>query len=247
MYIHSFLSRFFTCLLLGSTCQAVAVPPEPDCSDIQCLGNPVLIERNGSYMRATHAKDGSIIGVYEHSDGVHDTIRVVKSTDAGASWKKIGDVVTVDDKKQNVGNPHILGVQSGRLLVASRLHDRNTTDPRRYKYYRLAVHGSDDDGVTWKKIGIIAERVGGDFNGLWEPFLRQSRDGTLQAFYSSEIINSDQDNLMKISKDGGKSWSTETIVSGKDLNTRDGMTGVANIDNKGNVMQVCPVLVLSLR
>ncbi|POR36833.1 Uncharacterized protein TPAR_02958 [Tolypocladium paradoxum] len=187
-------------------------------------------------MRATRAKDGSIIGVYEAPDGPNAVIRVVKSTDAGVSWKAIGSVTSVLAKTHSISNPFIVQHPDGRLLATSRNHDRISTDD--YTYFRISLFGSDDGGATWSNLGNIDERRRDGVNGLWEPFLRVSRDGTLQAFYSSENNKDDQDNIMKISKDNGKTWSKPMPVSGQDKKSRDGMTGVADVDDKGNVICV---------
>lgn len=73
-------------------------------------------------------------------------------------------------------------------------------------------------------------------SGLWEPFLRLAQDGILQCYYSAENNSGDRDGFMKYSKDGGATWSNWITVSGGDVTSRDGMIGVAPIDNDGNLM-----------
>ena len=67
-------------------------------------------------------------------------------------------------------------------------------------------------------------------HGNWEPFLRNAQDGkTLQLYYSRENSAADQDSLMRTSTDGGRSWTTATVISGQDRTSRDGMLGVAAV------------------
>ena len=76
-------------------------------------------------------------------------------------------------------------------------------------------------------------------HGNWEPFLRMSHAGELQFYYSRELTPGDQDNLMRISLDEGVSWSNARIVSGMDIEMRDGMMGIAEIEpGKGVLMTV---------
>ena len=65
--------------------------------------------------------------------------------------------------------------------------------------------------------------------GVWEPFLRNAADGSLQLYYSKEIAANDQDSIMRISRDGGASWGDEVTISGEGLKRRDGMIGVASM------------------
>ncbi|KND86905.1 hypothetical protein TOPH_08448 [Tolypocladium ophioglossoides CBS 100239] len=230
----SFRAFFLNLLALASLnciphCVAVSSGVTPD-------GEQWIVDAHGTYMRATWATDGSIIGVYEDTDGPKAVIRVVKSTNSGISWQAIGSVTSVVTETHSIGNPFILQLPNGRLLATSRNHDRKSAHD--YTYFRIALFGSDDGGANWSSLGNIAERRRDGINGLWEPFLRVSRNGTIQAFYSSENNAYDQDNIMKISKDNGESWSSPMPVSGQDIRSRDGMTGVANVDDEGNVICV---------
>lgn len=85
---------------------------------------------------------------------------------------------------------------------------------------------------------VVEEHVPSGVNGLWEPFLRIARDGSVQCYYSAENSADNQDNFMKYSTDGGATWSHWVAVSGGDRSSRDGMASVAPIDNNGNLMSV---------
>lgn len=65
--------------------------------------------------------------------------------------------------------------------------------------------------------------------GLWEPFLRTSADGsTIQLYYSKETPTNDQSIVQRTSTDSGQSWSAEKIVIGV-VSKRDGMPSVATV------------------
>jgi hypothetical protein len=51
----------------------------------------------------------------------------------------------------------------------------------------------------------------------------------LQFYYSRELGGRDQDNLMRASQDEGLSWSEAQIISGLEVETRDGMLGLQEI------------------
>src|SRR5438045_3316613 len=69
--------------------------------------------------------------------------------------------------------------------------------------------------------------------GLWEPFLRNAKDGSLQIYYSRENSRSSQYSILRISQDGGSTWDAARIVSGAGINARDGMIGGASFDDDG--------------
>lgn len=184
-------------------------------------------------MRATRLNDGNIIGGYAATDSGSRVLRAVRSDDGGASWQALGIVTSVDPTATDLDNAYPLQLPSGRILFAFRNHDRSGSG---WSYYRLTLCYSDDGGVTWSFLTQIEERAASGVNGIWEPLLRISSDGTLQVYYSSENASNDQDNVMKTSTDGGATWSGQTIVSGDGVTSRDGMVGVANIDDNGNVM-----------
>lgn len=119
----------------------------------------------------------------------------------------------------------------GRVIYAYRNHDIDSSTGD-YTYYRVTVSYSDDFGLSWLFLSQVVERAATTTNnGLWEPFLRLANDGTtIQCYYSSEDAADDQNNFMKYSEDGGQTWSDEIAVSGQDVTSRDGMTGVAVVD-----------------
>ncbi|KAF5518364.1 hypothetical protein CGCA056_v010873 [Colletotrichum aenigma] len=200
-------------------------------------GEPVVIDTNSHYLRVSFMNDGSLIGGYGATEGDTKIMRVVKSTDGAQSWQHIGEVFRGPVAKHDMDNAFPLQLPSGRILYAYRNHDRTGADLH-YTYFRISVSYSDDGGKNFKYLSTVEEHVPSGVNGLWEPFLRIAKDGTLQCYYSAENSADDQDNFMKYSKDGGQTWSSWVKVSGGDLLSRDGMVGVAPIDNNGNLIAV---------
>lgn len=199
----------------------------------------MVIDPNGVYIRASPLKgDGWIIAGYAATEGSEKILRASKSTDNAQSWTFVGEVARANDTTRDLDNAMPLQLASGRIVYAYRNHDR--TGPDTYSYYRITISYSDDGGKSWEFLSQVVERAAdttpGQKNGFWEPFLRVAGDGTLQAYYSSEKNDAEQDNLMRYSTDGGVTWSDEIIMVSEKKDARDGMTGVADVDGKGRLM-----------
>ena len=192
-------------------------------------GSPVDMTsgEGGTYPRANFLQDGSIIGAYTAFPDGNNTLTLVTSTNGGASWSFLGTAATRPSDSSNLDNPYPLQLPSGRVLLAYRNHD---VDPSTgdYTYYRITISYSDDNGATWLYLCDAATMPGGPI-GIWEPFLRNAEDGSLQLYFSKENAADDQDTIEQISTDGGSTWGAEMTISGADFTSRDGMTGVATI------------------
>lgn len=138
-----------------------------------------------------------------------------------------GDVARGPSNANDIDNPYILQLPSGRLIVAFRNHSKDSSNGS-YTYFRITICYSDDLGKSWLFLSEPAAKPG-PVNGLWEPFLRNALDGSLQLYYSRENAFDDQDTLEHFSTDGGASWSAAQTISGAGLTSRDGMTGVATV------------------
>lgn len=216
--------------LVGAAASALA----PVVSAISPVSEPSVVG-NGAYMRVTPLSDGSLFGGYAATEGDTKILRVVKSTNGGASWNPVGEVTRTKLEAMDTDNAFVLQLPTGRILMAFRNHDR-VVGTDNFSHYRLTLCASDDGGVTWFFLSQIEERIAAaDKNGLWEPLLRIARNGELQVYYSAENRGSDQDNLMKTSRDGGQTWSQPRTVSGAGIESRDGMVGVAEM-NDGTLM-----------
>ena len=202
------------------------------------VGRRVVDDGGGIYMRAAHLQDGSIIAAYAWGGGADHQLRVVKTTNEGASWSVIGTIASGDSNLHDIDNVNLIQLPNGRILAAFRNHDRQSSSGP-YTWYRITVCYSDDGGATWHFLSQALEHAAGNNNGIWEPFLRVANNGQVQLYYSLETENfqnnADQDNQMRTSSDGGATWSNWIGVSGQGLTSRDGMTGVADLGS-GNLM-----------
>ncbi|KAL1966252.1 hypothetical protein VTN77DRAFT_4605 [Rasamsonia byssochlamydoides] len=190
----------------------------------------------GTYPRANYLSDGSIIGAYTAFEDGYSIITLVRSTDGGGTWSPLGTAARALTKENDMDNPYPLQLPNGRVLVAFRNHSKNPSTGS-YTFYRITICYSDDNGKSWRYLSTPASDPGGP-NGIWEPFLRNAADGTLQLFYSRENSATDQDSLMRTSTDGGTTWSSASVISRAELkDARDGMIGVAET-NDGDLLAV---------
>ena len=192
-------------------------------------GSPVDMTsgEGGTYPRANFLSDGSLLGAYAATVGDDKQLTLVKSTDNGGSWSTIGTAATRPTNSSDLDNPYPLQLPDGRVLLAYRNHDKDASTGD-YTFFRIDISYSDDNGVSWTYLSTPATMPGGSI-GIWEPFLRDAQDSSLQIYYSKENAADDQDTIEQISTDGGADWGDAMTISGQDFTSRDGMTGVATI------------------
>ena len=138
-----------------------------------------------------------------------------------------GEVTRGASNANDIDNPYVIQLASGRVLCAFRNHSKDPSNGA-YTYFRITVAYSDDNGKSWSFLSQPAADPG-PVNGSWEPFLRNAQDGSLQIYYSRENSAVDQDTLERFSTDGGNTWTAPQTISGMDLTSRDGMTGVTTL------------------
>jgi hypothetical protein len=193
-----------------------------------------------SYTRVSFMNDNSLIAGYAATaagpNGTETVLRVARSTDSAQSWQPLGEIFRALTAEHDINNAFPMQLPSGRVIYAYRNHDRTGTDLH-YTWFRISISYSDDGGKSWLYLSTVIERAPQGVNGLWEPFLRIARDGSIQCYYSSESASNVQVVLMQVSKDGGVTWGTPiSVAGGGSLISRDGMVGVAPVDNDGNLM-----------
>lgn len=200
---------------------------------VSASGAVVTVASSGAYLRVNSVafSDGTsgLVGGYADTSGSDKILRVVQSNNTGASWDVVGSVASGPAATQELDNPFLLQIEpGGRILYAFRNHDKDPATGD-YTYYRITVSYSDDFGASWLYLSQVVERAAtATNNGVWEPFLRLANDGTtIQCYYSSEDAADDQNSFMRYSTDRGATWSDEVAVSGQNVTSRDGMTGVA--------------------
>lgn len=174
-----FLQLVKAFFLIGS---AVASP-----GNVYQAGGQTVIDPNGEYMRVSFMNDGSMIGGYTAHENGQSILRVVQSTDGASSWHFLGEVFRGDEATHDIDNAMPLQLPSGRIIYAYRNHDRTGSDWH-YTWFRISISYSDDGGKSFKYLSTVEEHapVPNTASGLWEPFLRLARDGTLQCYYSAE-------------------------------------------------------------
>jgi len=138
-----------------------------------------------------------------------------------------GEVTRGASNSNDIDNPYVLQLSSGRIICAFRNHSKDPSNGA-YTFFRISIAYSDDSGKSWTFLSQPAADPG-PVNGNWEPFLRNAQDGTLQIYYSRENSAADQDTLERSSTDGGATWTEAQTISGAGMTSRDGMTGVTTV------------------
>ncbi|KAK4221481.1 Sialidase [Podospora fimiseda] len=255
-------SPILTTLTILTTTTTTSLPsPSPQLLKIIKAGEPSLINPGAVYIRAAslfnnkNKTSSSIIVGYAapHPQNPRwKSLLTSISNDGGLSWQYRGQVThtqnpfSSNQKKdrpfsQDIDNSFILQLPSGRLLYAFRNHDMRRKKGSSWKpeYFRITICASDDNGLEWFYLSQVDQNVasvrGGEKNGIWEPFLRLGLKGEVQVYYSEEKLENRQENVMRYSHDGGKTWSEEKIIvsDGPDFwpigwygISKDGMIGV---------------------
>lgn len=195
----------------------------------------VLHDASATYPRLTRLTDGSILLAFTHLEAPTRILTVKRSTDNGKTFEPWGEITRCDG---DCGNLFLLEVPAtekqpqSRILAAFRNHD--VVDPKANRhliYFRITVCESLDGGRTWQYVSQAAEKPAP--MGLWEPFMRIGDKGEVQMTYSQELEPKDQDSIMRVSYDQGKTWSAAKTVTGGDEKLRDGMTGIAATTDRG--------------
>lgn len=214
--------------------------PNQPLPSVHRAADPILIDPAGVYIRATPLRTsdntpGAILVGYTTHSPTLTTLRVAHSLDSARSWQHLSDVWQIPRDGHDVDNAMPLQLPSGRILYAFRNHDRNAQGG--YMRFRITVCASDDEGRSWRFLSHVEDRApNGQYSGVWEPFLRVGRDGEeVQVYYSREKRLEEQENLVKVSRDGGETWEGPVIVS-EGRGSRDGMVGVAEVDESGTLM-----------
>jgi photosystem II stability/assembly factor-like uncharacterized protein len=189
-------------------------------------GDPVVFGTSGTYPRAIRLADDSLLGIYTENSGSNHTLITVHSDDNGQSWEPWGQVDTREAATSDLDNGYVHQLPTGEVLATFRNHDKSGND---WTYYRITVCISTDGGASWTYHSTADERAAtpGTANGLWEPYLQNALDGSLQLYYSRENAGDDQDSLLRVSTNRGVDWTDPETISGEDVVARDGMLGVA--------------------
>ncbi len=208
---------------LYSSCTDIATTPLPTTSG----GAPVIIER----------PDGVLIAAYNRTANKVASIDTYISNDKGATWSYLSNILSVpmvSGTSLSIANAFLRQLSDGRIIAAYRYHNGPTvSDTTSFKTFRLQSKISTDGGVTWGNAATI-EQI--DYPqsssvGIWEPYIIEKPDKTLQVYYAKELSQScasngtPQDVIMRQSTNGGVSWSGPTTALHRGV-SREGVPAV---------------------
>ncbi|KAK3372604.1 Sialidase [Podospora didyma] len=190
------------------------------------VGAPITFGREpgSDYPRAIVTRNGTLLATYLWNDGTTTKIVTKKSPDQGATWMGPVEVISWDAKLAQLKNPFLFQTSSGTLLCSYLIREiRSDGKPRHMTFNVDQSTDGGDNGIQ----------------GEWEPFLCEDPDGTLQAYYSHELSPNDQDIVLRMSNDGGKTWGAFINILGAGVpDVRPGMPQVLSLDGKGNLLMV---------
>lgn len=147
--------------------------------------------------------NASALGVIEAPNSTYRRLVLLARTSASADapWAATGAVVAAANAANatDLSNGFLLRMRSGVILCAFRHHD----SANEARVYRIQVVSSSNGGVTWSAAVTVTEGL----VGVWEPFLSQDASGEVRVYYSAELTNGgEQDIVRQSSSDGGRSW-----------------------------------------
>lgn len=196
-------------------------------------GKIICLNHNGD-------NNGTLLVTYEQFERKENGIvfPVYRSTDEGRSWEHISDIPFSNARHEyyKKWQPHIYelprkvgDMEEGTILLAGNsFNDRNT---------ELQLFKSTDIGQTWEYVSTIV--IGNSFeDGVWEPHLIVTDDGTLLCFFADETDNQkhSQKISFRTSKDGINWSESKEAVALSDRNKRPGMPSVARLNDGSYVL-----------
>lgn len=152
-------------------------------------------------------EDGTMVymGKYMNPDYLApNPICVYSSHDGGMTWEHTGDIPEGNGiTNENMHEPHMIELPSGRLLGAIRIHGI-TSQPD----YTVYITHSDDKGKTW------STPVGIGVDGS-PPHLMLHSSGAVICSYSRRRSENDRGERACVSYDGGETWSEDYDIASK--------------------------------
>jgi hypothetical protein len=184
----------------------------------------------GGWVRMTKLRDGvwlaaTTVGITKYRAEVW----IYKSTDSARTWTRIA---TVADGDRLLGNPNLLKVPKGDVLLATRNWVNLVS-------YRISVWRSSDNGMHWTgpvKVAGNENPQGNQYLNMSEPWLFFLPDGRVSIMYADATqaaIGFRQRITQKISPDSGRTWGSLKIFAAalQDNRSRPGMPVVIRMKN----------------
>ena len=149
-------------------------------------------------------KDGTLVymGKLMNPDYLApNPICVYSSFDGGHTWEYTGTVPPGDDIiVDNMHEPHMIELPSGRLLGAIRIHERKSQPD-----FTVYTTYSDDKGKTWSKPVCIG------VDGA-PPHLMVHSSGAVICSYSRRRSETDRGERAVVSYDNGETWAEDYVL-----------------------------------
>lgn len=151
-------------------------------------------------------KNGDLLYVGTIIENGRTSISVERSTDDGKSWKVQAEIPQHEDFKVGLGEPHMVELRSGKLIVMVRHEPKDQT-----KCFMLQSE-STDGGKTWSKMRS---------SGIWgyPPHLIQLKNDWLLVVYGYRREPFSE--RACISKDEGKTWEITNEINLSNAASRD--------------------------
>lgn len=242
-----------TCVLvaLGVALVGVGCVPQPD-GPGQPNGTP--LPGGGGYARVLRVDHGGdrngnlLVSVTLNSR----TQQVLESTDDGASFTPIGQIVR--DDTVGIHGTGIVELDDGTLLLSLALRFSGDFDapgfpPWNYdqRTFRMddAIYRSTDGGRNWDYLSSCARTdLPGTYGGIWEPDLYVDDRGDLNCIWSDETSQPRHSQTLEraISTDGGATWGPpESVVRLPQSTERPGMATTARLGDGTWIMsyEIC--------
>jgi hypothetical protein len=185
----------------------------------------------------TVRKDGALLAAYNHIKNKVASMDTYLSKDNGATWTYLSTIVSapiVTGTQVTIANAFLRQLSNGTIIASYRYHDGPiTSDTTAFKTFRLQTKVSTDGGLTWGPAATIEEidNTVPSANGLWEPYINEMPNATLQAYYAKEhprpcaTPGVSQDVVMRESTDGGATWGGPHIALSRG-GSREGVPSV---------------------
>jgi len=196
-------------------------------------GKIICLKYNGEH-------NGTLLVTYEQfartSDGV--VFPIYRSKDEGRTWEHISNIPfpNIREKYYKKWQPHLYelpmkvgDMEKGTILLAGNSFNERKTELQLFK--------STDLGETWEYMSTIV--TGGSFEeGVWEPHLVVTDDGTLLCFFADETDNQNHSQKIsfRMSKDGINWSESKEAVALSERHLRPGMPFVARIHDGSYVL-----------
>ncbi|KAK3377366.1 glycoside hydrolase family 93 protein [Lasiosphaeria ovina] len=181
----------------------------------------------GTYPRLCRLSDGSVLcGFTSFEPDGQRVLRIARSVDGARTFAPQGEVARSSGDCDNISLLELPADRDSSAIVLAAFRNHDLDAQGSPTFFRITVCQSADGGRSWTFLAQAFENSA-PF-GLWEPFLRRSRLGHVQLFFSQELEAADQDTMLVVSLDRGRTWSAPVAVTGAGERLRDGMVGVAS-------------------